>query len=388
MTPKERLLAACRRQPTDVVPCNLYGIRWIRQHERCVCPRHQLAWGERFGLDLIIPYGSYTWRSVTNDYIYAPGGGQAFSADGCYGDLPDVAVKLSVRQEREGVRYERTFETPAGVLHDVILWPRPGTGYGDGPNPHRITPLVKTIADAEALRFLYPAPREDVLADIAPTLQETGERALVAALDGVGPGSWGMESLGPELMLTASVDNPDLLQAVCRTAQDAHRRNLAAMLERGLPVVFDSWFQCGPSVGWSPATYETIFLPMIRECVDLAHQYGALYIYQDDGNMRAILPHIVAADADVIAGLQPPPVGDVNLKEARAAYGDKVAFMGGLDPCYTFDRGAPSAVQTAVREALEAAGSAPGFILCTAESVDPATPIECLDAYVASARLH
>ena len=55
------------------------------------------------------------------------------------------------------------------------------------------------------------------------------------------------------------------------------------MLEQGIQVVYDSWFQCGPSVGWSPKTYWQIFLPLIKEAVDLAHQYDAVYIYQDDG---------------------------------------------------------------------------------------------------------
>lgn len=73
-------------------------------------------------------------------------------------------------------------------------------------------------------------------------------------------------------------------------------------------------FQCGPSVGWSPHTFRSIFLPLIREAVELVHGFGALYIYQDDGRMNDILPSVVDAGVDVLSGLQPPDLGDVVLK--------------------------------------------------------------------------
>ena len=63
-------------------------------------------------------------------------------------------VEMRIRNDKEHVWYERTIHTPAGDLHDVIQWPRPNTGFGDGPNPHRIEPLVKSAADLDALGLL------------------------------------------------------------------------------------------------------------------------------------------------------------------------------------------------------------------------------------------
>ena len=67
---------------------------------------------------------------------------------------------------------------------------------------------------------------------------------------------------------------------------------IEAEREAGLEAVFDCWFQCGPSVGWSPTTYETVFLPLVREAVDLTHEHDAIYIYQDDGRMRDVMRFI------------------------------------------------------------------------------------------------
>ena len=87
MTPKQRLLTALRRGVPDRVPCSLEIIRWVRYHEGCACPRHQLKMAEDFGLDLIVMYGQYVWESVSNDYIYSPAGGYSYAASGLYGDL-------------------------------------------------------------------------------------------------------------------------------------------------------------------------------------------------------------------------------------------------------------------------------------------------------------
>jgi len=341
---------------------------------------------ERFGLDYIVQYGAYTWQSVSNDYVYAPGGGYGYNASGLYGDLPDVDVDMRIENRSTAVRYRRTFHTPAGDLHDVIQWPRPDAGFGGGPNPHRAEPLIKARRDLDALAFLYPKPRRDMIADIPFVLEHVADRALVATTDCVNAGAWAMEALGPERMLVASLDDPELLAGVCRIANEAHLRNLRAMLEAGLEVVYDSWFQCGPSVGWSPATYEAVFLPLVRQAVDLAHEYGAIYIYQDDGRMRDIIPWIVESGADVVSGLQPPDVGDCVLRDIKEQCGSRVALMGGLDPCYTFDMGSPEAVRNAVRQAIADAGENGGYVVATAEAVDPRTTPACIHAAAHAAR--
>ena len=147
-------------------------------------------------------------------------------------------------------------------------------------------------------------------------------------------------------------------------------------------MVFDSWFQRDPSAGWSPKSFREIFLPLVRETVSLAHEYGAAYIYQSDGKMKNILPFIVEAGVDVISGLQPPDVGDVVLKQVKEEFGKKTALMGGLDSCYVFDLGTPKDVREATRKAIADAGAGGGYILGTAEAVAPQTKPESLKALV------
>ena len=242
------------------------------------------------------------------------------------------------------------------------------------------------VADLDALSYLYPAPRRDMAADIPLVLEEIGDRALLIGVDSTHAGSWGMEPLGPENMLISSVTDPGLLKGVCRLANDAHLRILRAMLEQGIKVIRDSWFQCGPSVGWSPKTYREIFLPLVKEAIDLTHEFGALYIYQDDGKMRDIIPLIVEASVDAISGLEPPDVGDIILAETKAQFGDQVALAGGLSPVYTFDLGNPEIVREAVRKVIADAGAGGGYVIGTAEAIDPQTTPESLQAAVQAAK--
>ncbi len=382
----QRTMTALRGGTPDRVPCFPHNIRWLRHHYRCTCPHHQLKLAEEFGFDAIVNYGQYVWNSLSNDYCYSPCGGFGYSPLGLYGDLPDVKVEMRVENRSDQVWYHRTFHTPAGTIRDVIQWPRPDIGYGDGPNPHRVEPLIKTREDLDCLSFLYPEPRRDLLADIPLLLEDIGDRAVVAASDNTHIGGWGLEVLGVEDRLIFSLREPAILQRVCRLTQDVHLRNLRAMLERGIRVVFDSWFQAGPSNGWSPKTFKELFLPLIRETVQLAHEYDAIYIYQDDGKMARIIPDLVEAGIDVLSGLQPPPVGDVVLGDVKKQYGDRVALMGGLDPTYAFDLGSPDRVTTAVRQALTDAAAGGGYILAAAEAPGPETAAACFHAGVRAVR--
>ncbi len=378
MTARERLLTALRGGTPDVVPFSPNLTRWVRKNRGCTCIRHMYQAAEEFGFDPVLQLYPYTWQNLSNNYVYSPGGNYNYCTEGVYGDLPSVNVEIRILNEKNWVVYDRRFQTPAGVLTDKIRWCRPDAGYGDGPNPHREEPLLKSSDDLEAYQYLYPKPRKDLIADIPIILKEFGDKALIAAADCLQIGSWGTEALGPEGMLLASIDDPDLLSGAARIANDAHLTNLKAILEAGVEVVYDSWFQCSPSTGWMPSTYERIFLPLIRECIDLTHQYGALYLYQDDGKMNDYIPLIVDAGVDVVCGMQPPPVGDVVLSDVKKKFGGKVALFGGLDPCYTFDMGTTETVREGVKRAIADGAAGGGFVLGTAEAVDPVVSADML----------
>ena len=387
MSSKERFMTALRGGVPDRVPVCPNLTRWVRGNEGCTCIRHLYRAHKKFGFDSFLPFYQYTWQTIANDYVYSPSGGYNYSANGFLGDIPGVNAELKLTNEKQWVTYERKFSTPAGELRDVIRWARPDMGYGDGPNPHREEPLIKTMKDVEALGYLYPQPRKDLTADIPLIIEDLGDDAVLAALDCVNFGSWGTEVFLPQQMLIASAEEPELLKVVCRIQNDAHLRNLKVFLEKGIRVVFDSWFQCSMSTGWSIDTYKNIFLPLIKEVIDLTHSYDALFIIHDDGRMKNVLGMLAEAGADCVSGMQPEDAGgDISLAQAKKLYGSKMAFMGGIDPCYTFDLGNAETVRAATKRAIDEGAEGGGYILNVGEAISPDVPPQLLFEFAAAAR--
>lgn len=374
MTPRKRLLNAFARAEVDRPPVMPATFRWMRGRYNSTSELQQLEVCDHFGFDPIIIYGIWLNAPVANDYIYRPDGLDA------YRDLPDINVDARTENYSDRTLHMRRFETPAGTLTDRITWARPGVGYGDGPNPHRDEPLVKSLADVDALKYLNPAPKPGRIRELLYLSKIIGERGVVEFYEGTNAGSWGLEPLGPENMLMCAAENKTLLKAVLRVSQDQHLRNLKAVLETGHKHVAVNWFQCSTSTGWSPANVEEFFVPLIRESVQLVKSYGATYRYQDDGNMLPIIPHLVELGVEVISGLQPPPVGDCDFAEIKRKWGDRACLMGCLDPVYTFERGTPDLVRAAVAELHKVCPDGRGLIVGTAEAFGPETPTENLHA--------
>ncbi len=79
---------------------------------------------------------------------------------------------------------------------------------------------------------------------------------------------------------------------------------------------------------------------------------------------------------DGIDTLDPPPLGDVELADAKARVGDRLFIKGNMDPVNTLLLGTPEDVLADARRRLEAARPGGGYILSTACSVSPRTPPE------------
>lgn len=72
--------------------------------------------------------------------------------------------------------------------------------------------------------------------------------------------------------------------------------------------------------------------------------------------------------------LDPPPLGTVDLAEARRLTRGRLFLKGNLDPVNTVLRGTPAQVLDAARRCLAIAGPGGGYILSTACSIAPAAP--------------
>jgi hypothetical protein len=83
--------------------------------------------------------------------------------------------------------------------------------------------------------------------------------------------------------------------------------------------------------------------------------------------------------------LDPPPLGTVDLAEARRATRGRLFIKGNIDPVNTVLSATPAQVLDAARERLATAGPGGGYILSTACSIPPAAPPENVEVLAEAA---
>ncbi len=376
LTSKERLLRTLRREEVDRVPISprywdyLYGVHG------CDCLHHSIWWRDKhFDHDLMPAYTPPQNNYLLNSYD--------LSWTGAYSDLPGVSVEMKTQDSgSDAIELHRRFDTPAGVLTDRRLVVRPGSVVKFD---HIIEAPVKDRNDLDKIRYLLPSPHQAYIGDI-PLLQEAiGNKGILLVRPTQGVDQFLMDALGVEQALMMYHDDRELLRQLLRLFNDYHRAVLKRTLEQGVEIVFESWYNCSVSVGWSPDQFRELFLPLIKENVELIHSYGTYVDYYDDGKMATVLEDLADAGVDIVETLGPPPLGDVDLADAKRRIGGRVCLKGHIDQVNLICFGKPQQIREAVREAMEIAKPGGGFIIGTSDSIRPESPPENIRAYFEAA---
>jgi len=86
--------------------------------------------------------------------------------------------------------------------------------------------------------------------------------------------------------------------------------------------------RAGPLIG--PRQMRQFIAPYYRRLWDLVRSRGARLFWIDtDGDVAPILPALVEAGINVLFPVE--PVGGMDIVKLAATYGDRLAFIGGLD---------------------------------------------------------
>jgi uroporphyrinogen-III decarboxylase len=277
----------------------------------------------------------------------------------------------------------RRFATPAGELTDLRMLPDRTLGIGFD---HVVEPPAKDRADLERLFFLLPDPARAEVHDLPAMQALLGDEGVVACRPTRGTDQFLVDAVGVESSLLLYYDDRPFLVELLRRFNAYTQAVMRRALEAGVLMIFDPWYNCGLSVGWSLAQWRELFLPHIRANAALTHDYGAIYSYYDDGKMAATLEDLADAGVDVVETLTPPPMGDVDLAAAKRRVGGRLCLKGSVDQVHVILPGPPERIWEAVRRAVEIGAPGGGFILGTADSIRPETPPAHADAYFAAAR--
>ena len=112
----------------------------------------------------------------------------------------------------------------------------------------------------------------------------------------------------------------------------------------------------------NPREFDRLVTSYDAELIDLLHSYGGLARLHSHGKVKRVLQSFREMRIDATDPLEPPPDGDVNLREAREILGDEVTLIGNIEE-RIFEVGDKTDIERWVRRAVEEASDG-RFILC------------------------
>ncbi len=307
-------------------------------------------------------------------------GGLSFTADASY--YRNLSIQTEILRRREdGMLVRSTYKTPKGDLYEEMFYPR------DNP-PVKTTGLIKDLPnDLPKLEYLFPGyvSYDSAMAD---AMRREAQEDAVLALFVAYPGFHYFNDLfdgGLQKAVEWYMDRPDLFEPIRQWIHKDSVRKAEMMIAYRPDVLYLGG--SGTLTLSTPAWVREFSLPTIALITRMAKEAGVPTMLHSCGKSRLLVEMLAnETDLDCINPLEIPPMGDVDLKEVKAAFGSRLALSGNIHTTEIMLRGTPTAVREACRQAIEDAGHNGGFLLMTGDQCGRDTPDENLFAFVEAAR--
>jgi uroporphyrinogen decarboxylase len=190
-----------------------------------------------------------------------------------------------------------------------------------------------------------------------------------------------MELFGYQEALMYLIDEPERCEAILAAYTEGAADLGAQQARRGVDaVLISSAFAGGGFI--SPRQYDRFVLPFEREVVRRIHAAGMPVYTHTCGDIGDRLERMATTGIDGIDTLDPPPLGSVELADAKRRVGDRVFFKGNIDAVNTLLKKSREEVRQDALARLKVGSPGGGYILSSACSVSPRVPPENLTVLV------
>jgi uroporphyrinogen-III decarboxylase len=342
MTSRERLLAALQRQPVDRVPLHVRGVsfwdeRWVETRHPSYAPV----------IEAVRQYG--------DPFIgWGVGGGPLLTSS------PDVRYESQVLPGADWDTHVVTLRTPRGPLTARHL------SSNRGLPGMQVEHFVKDLPD---LGNILSVPFEPLRPDTRGFFElrdRVGERGLVTC-DFVNPITHLHELVGSELLGIWSVTERDAVGGFVAAWAERLQDQVRHLLDAGVGPVFRTLgheFAIPPLM--SPRDFDEFCVRPEAPIHGMIGEAGGLVHIHCHGPMDRVLEGFVEIGADCLHPIEPPPMGDVELADAKRRVGDRLCLEGNLQIGDLY--AAPTAEVVAKTQAAIRDGGPTGFILCPTAS--------------------
>jgi hypothetical protein len=269
--------------------------------------------------------------------------------------------------------WQNTLETPKGILKCSCL-----LSDKQFP-PYEKERLLKTPQDIEKL---LSVPFQDYNIDkswVEEKKQRFDDRFLILWNVNISPAAMLYHFAGPERFSLWTIDHRSLLLDAVEELAWRRLKLLEALAEAGAGPVF----HCGGVEDFipplqSPANLREFILPYEKKFIERVHELGGYVWLHSHGKVNRFLEDFVFIGADCTQPLEPPPMGDVILEDAKKRYGGQITLIGNIQThdLMTADTGY---IQKIVRDCMLTGKPGGRFVL--APSAEPVTTPKITDLH-------
>ena len=317
-------------------------------------------------------------------------------------DIIDVSIPWGLHDEvtmtdayrepagAESGEYERTYDTPAGVLkHTVkkttedlsegwVIQPESVRLFEDFNIPRAVEHAVSSPEDIDRVGYLYRAPGmaekawfDTRMRQIRPFAESAGVPVQAWSAFGMDAVVWLMGAANAVLFaLDYPADFSRLLDIVTET--DVARTELAASND-GIDIVVErGWYSATDF--WSPSMFNELLFNRIKRLSAVAHRHGKVFGYVMTTGIAELGRRLLEAGVDLLYFYD--PVQDtVSIDEIENLARDGLTVVGGTNALSLLP-GNESRMEEEVKRALDILGPTNRFILHPVDALFPDTPEE------------
>jgi len=224
--------------------------------------------------------------------------------------------------------------------------------------------------DPRNFNDFFPSYHKDIIKAVK---RKAGDKISVHS-EIFSPWSQFLEMLNYENALMAIMDDPEKVKAILeRLTEGAITLAKLQALEKVDAILISSAFAGAGLI--SREHYMEFVLPYEKKIISEVKKECDIPIYTHTcGSIGDRLDLMLETSTDGIDTLDPPPLGTVELEEAKKILTGKAFIKGNIDPVFTLLLGSTDQIKKDVKWRINVGKEKGGYILSSACSVAPKTP--------------
>jgi MtaA/CmuA family methyltransferase len=236
-------------------------------------------------------------------------------------------------------------------------------------DPAAIPARLDFIPVSQGLNFFFD---REHLYDIFDIILEKAGSSYSIHGEVTSPFDYFLSLFGHEQALLSLIDEPARAKEILQRYTEGVKKIALGIAAKGVDAIKVS----SPFAGAgfiSPQFYREFVLPYESEIAKAVRARGVPVYLHTCGAINDRLEMMAEAGFSGIECLDPPPLGNVLLEDAKMRVGDKIFIKGNLDPVNELLAGTPESVWEAAARRIEVGKPGGGYILSTACSIAPHT---------------